>query len=203
MARGMVLQLCRTQLECEQIEGAATGAAGLTACRSLQPDIVLLDLDLPDVSGLDLIAPLAEASPRSKVIVLSAHTEDYAMHRCLEAGVDGFVDKNDEPAESIIEAVEAVRNGRSYFSPAMTRVRAAMRHDPAAFSKLLTKHEQDLLVLFGQGLSNEDIATRLNLSPRTVGNHRHNIMAKLRIPSTPELMRYALKKGFTRLRDAT
>jgi len=202
MARGFVVNLCRAQLACERIEEAATGVAGVAVCREMQPDVVLLDVDLPDASGLDLVEKLNAEAPEAKIVILSSHTEDYVLHRVLQAQVDGFVDKNDEPADAIVEAVEAVMDGRTYFSAAMTRMKSQLRKDPVAFTKLLTGHEQNLLGLFGQGLSNEQIGVQLGLSHRTIGNHRQNIMDKLGISTTPELMRYAVKKGFTRWRAA-
>ncbi len=200
MFRGIVLKLCRDAFPCERLEAAATGTAGLALCASVQPDVVLLDLDLPDIYGLDLIDQIAAAAKSAKIIVLSSHTEEYVVQRCLSAQIDGFVDKNDEPAEVILDAIESVLAGRPFFTAAVSRRNKALRDDPLAFNKVLSEREQELLCYFGQGLSNEEIGAKVGISPNTVLNHRRNVMGKLGIHSAPELMRHAVEKGFTRLR---
>ncbi len=200
MFRGMVISLCRTHLDCERLEEAVTGAAGLKLCQEVQPDIVLLDLDLPDTFGADLIAQIASAAPRARIIILSSHTEEYAIHRCLTAHVEGFVDKNNEPPEVVVEAIRTVMEGRTFFTTAATKVKTLLRANPSAFNKLLTDREEQMLILLAQGYSNEEIGEQFALSPKTINNHRRNIMMKLDIHTTPKLMRYALEKGFTHAR---
>lgn len=200
MFRRMVVQLCRAHFDCERLEEATNGADGLRLCMEVQPDIVLLDLDLPDTFGADVIDRIVAAVSRVRIIILSSHTEDYALHRSLKAQVQGFVDKNNEPPEIVLEAIRTVMSGRTFFTAAALKVKTLLRSDPTAFNKLLTDREEQLLVLLANGDTNEEIGTKLSLSHKTVNNHRRNIMAKLGLHTTPELMRYALEKGFTRLR---
>jgi len=200
MFRGVVARLCRKQFAPAEVGEAAGGADGLQLCRDLQPDVVLLDLDLPDANGLDLLDQIPHVAKKVRIIVLSSHVDDYSLYRCLKVQVDGFDDKNYEPVEVITDAIRTVMTGRKFFSAAVGRARAMLREDPMAFTKLLSDREQELLTLFGRGLTNEEVAERTGLSVNTAHNHRRNIMGKLNIHSAPELIRYAVAKGFTRLR---
>src|SRR5204863_8849652 len=105
-----------------------------------------------------------------------------------------------QPIEVVREAIAAVAAGGTFFSPVVGRAKARLRNDPNAFTKLLSPREQDILRLLGEGLSNEKVAERVGVSTQTIHSHRRNIMVKLGIHSTPELIRYAMEKGFTRLR---
>jgi DNA-binding NarL/FixJ family response regulator len=200
MMRGLIVRVCREHFPGETVREAADGKAGRELCRQIRPDIVLLDLDLPDGDGLDLLTDIREAAPHSKVIVITSHSDAYAIHRSLEAGVAAFVDKCSQPIEVVSEAISSVAAGRSYYSPVVTREKNRLRDDPKAFTKLLSPREQDILRLLGEGLSNEQVATRVGVSPQTIHSYRRNIMVKLGIHSTPQLIRYAVETGFTRLR---
>lgn len=200
LVRDMLGVSCRGVVTAAEIHGATSGAEGLEACRREQPDLVFLDLVLPDADGLDLLPRLFAVSPRSKVIALSSFADEFTVHRALRANVHGFVDKNEQPLDVLKEAIETVMAGRQYFSSAVQQLKASLRSDPTSFDKLLSDHEQRLLSLFGEGLSNETVAERIGLSASTVKAHRRNILSKLGIHSTPELIHYALEKGFTRVR---
>jgi DNA-binding NarL/FixJ family response regulator len=196
MFRGLIAAACENALQVETIGQAGTGAAGLELAGKLKPDVILLDLDLPDVYGLEIIGKLMEEAPTAKVVILSAHTEDYVIHRCLKLEVDAFVDKNDEPSEMIVQAIGAVLSDRPFFSAAFGRVKQMLREDPESFTKILSEREQELIGLFGRGFSGEQVGKKLGLSPVTVQNHRRNIMGKLGMHSAVELNRYAIEKGF-------
>ncbi|TVR46033.1 MAG: DNA-binding response regulator [Puniceicoccaceae bacterium] len=173
------------------------GAVGLERSRTAEPDLILIDLNLPDMDGLQLMELLvAEAGPATKVLVLSSRRDPVAIERALRAGVDGYVDKVDQSIEVLEEAVKKVIGGGVYFSPVVVEVRRKLRADPLAFSKVLTAREQEILPLLGRGLSNEEAAGELNLSPATVLTHRRNVMRKLGLHSTCELIRYAQDNGF-------
>lgn len=200
LIRDMLIVMCRETFAGSQVSGARDAATGLSLCREQLPDLVFLDLALPDRDGLELLPDLFVACPQCKVIALSGYTDEFTLHRALKSNVHGFLDKNEQPLQALAEAVETVLAGRRYLSPVAQRVRTMLRNDPAAFDKLLSEWEQHLLGLLGKGYTNEQIATRLELSTVTVRNHRCRIMAKLGIHSTPELISYASEKGFTRAR---
>jgi DNA-binding NarL/FixJ family response regulator len=200
MMRGLIVRVCREHFPGEPVHDASDTRTGVDLCRRIQPDIVLLDLDLPDGDGLDLLAEIHRDSPQSKIIVVTSHSDEYAIHRSLEAGVAAFVDKCSQPIEVVSEAIAAVAAGRAYFSPVVVRAKNRLRDDPKAFTKLLSPREQEILRLLGEGLPNDQVAERVGVSPKTIHSYRRNIMVKLGIHSTPQLIRYAMEKGFTRLK---
>lgn len=198
MIRELLIIECRQAMPDAKVFGAASGAEGVALCEREQPEMVLLDLVLPDGDGLDLVATLRAKVSEVKILVLSSHADEYTMLRVQQSGVNGFVDKNDQAVEVLKEALRAVISGQPYFCSVTRRIQARMKADPQSFSKLLSDREMELLVLFGRGISNEEIGGKLDLRPNTVRNHRQNIMTKLGLGSTPQLIHYALEKGFTR-----
>jgi len=132
--------------------------------------------------------------------VLSAHTEPYILHRVRTAGVEGFFDKNEQTPETLLVALRTIMEGRDYFSASVESAMAKNRNDPGSFAKVLSEREQELLRLLGLGLTDQVIAGKFKLSELTVRNHRRNIMAKIGVHSTPEMIRYALEQGFTRVK---
>jgi DNA-binding NarL/FixJ family response regulator len=200
LVRDMLAVSCRSIVPAGKVTVAGDGATGLRLCGDTQPDLVFLDLVLPDGDGLELLPKIFAASPRSRVIALTSFADEFTVYRALRASVHGFVDKNEQPLEVLKEAIETVMAGGQFCSAAVRKVRASLRTDPLSFDKLLSEHEQRLLGLFGEGLTNEVVAERLELTVSTVKAHRRNILSKLGIHSTPELIHYALEKGFTRVR---
>lgn len=200
MMRGLIVRVCREHFPGETVRDAADYRSGRELCHRIAPDIVLLDLDLPDGDGLDLMAELRVTLPAAKIVVITSHSDDYAIHRCLESGVAAFVDKCSQPIDVVSEAIATVAAGRSFFSPVVQRAKNRLRDDPKAFTKLLSEREQTILRLLGEGLPNDEVAARVGVAPATIHSYRRNIMVKLGVHSTPQLIRYAVDKGFTRLR---
>jgi DNA-binding NarL/FixJ family response regulator len=192
----LLVMACRISYPAAEIHAAGSARDGLELCVRHSPDLVLLDIVLPDQDGVALLPCLRQASAKAKVIALSSHIDEYTLHRAFAAGVNGFVDKNFQTLNVLHEAVRAVLEGGDYASESVKEVRARMRADARSFAKVLSDREIELLGYFGHGKSNQEVATLLKLSPRTVRNHRHNIMTKLGLKSTPQLIRYALDKGF-------
>jgi DNA-binding NarL/FixJ family response regulator len=176
------------------------GKAGVELCKSLQPELVLLDLELPDADGHDLIRQIRAVAPAARILVLSSHTEAYILHRVREAGVDGFFDKNEQSPDMLASALKTVASGGRYFSPTIEEAFNKSHRAPDAFQKLLSEREQELLRHFGDGLSDTAIAELTGLKEFTVRNHRRSVMIKLGIHSTPALIRYALENGFSRVK---
>lgn len=198
MIRQLLVMACKQAVADAEIFSAANGAEGLELCRREQPELVVLDLVLPDRDGLDLAPEIRASVSGVKVLVLSSHADEFTLHRVQQSGINGFIDKNAQTLAVLQEGLHVVLGGHSYYCSIVQGMRARMRADSLSFSKVLSDREMGLLGLLGQGLSNEIIGERLGLRPNTVRNHRQNIMTKLGLSSTPQLIRYALEKGFTR-----
>jgi two-component system response regulator NreC len=199
LVRDMMVAVCGHVFPNSEVLGAGTGAEGVIACRALQPQVVFLDLGLPDGDGLGFVPEIAAVAPKAKIIVLTSQANEFTLWRVMRARVHGFLDGTTQPLKVLGDVISTVLEGRRFFSPSIHRMQTAMRHDPLDFSKLLSDREQEMLTWFGTGLTNEEISERIGLAVRTVKNHRLNIMNKLEIHGTPKLMRYALEKGFTRV----
>jgi two-component system response regulator NreC len=160
--------------------------------------LAVVDLELPDGNALDWVEAYAAREGSPKVMMLSSISEDFVLHRALRSQANGFVHKNDG-RDCLILGVEVVLSGNIFYSPTVQRLRSAMNSDPSFFTKILTEKEQSILRLIGEGNSNEEISEIEGCKVLTIVDHRRNIMAKLDIHSAPELMRYALRKGFARI----
>ncbi|MDD3179031.1 MAG: response regulator transcription factor [Opitutaceae bacterium] len=202
LVRELLVNECSHALPEAEVDAAGDGATARAACRRNPPDLVILDLVLSDGDGLDLVPDFFSQVPTVKIIALSSHIDEFTLHRALSSRVHGILDKNEQPIKVLREAVTAVLAGRQYISSAVQRLHATLRADPAAFDKILSDREQEVLRLVGEGLTNEQIARRLGVGVATAKKHRLKLMAKLDMHSTPQLMRYAIEKGFARAPDS-
>ncbi len=196
--RRLLVSLCGTQFGFKVVCEAGTVAEALERIPPANPDVLMLDLQLPDGDGLDVAARLFEKLPDLRVLALTSLRDEVTIHRIRTMGIQGFVDKNVQKPETLRNAIEAVASGRVFFAEVVQQVQQAMRADPVSFSKVLSDREQELLQLLGRGLSNEEAAAQMGLTAWTVHSHRRNIMKKLGANTQAELMRYALRKGFVR-----
>ena len=196
--RRLLVDLCTKQFRHVVAGEAGTAAEALQVIPRVRPDVVLLDLQLPDGDGLDVAQELFGKMPELRVVVLTSLRDEVTVHRVRELGIQGFVDKNVQEPAVLREAIEAVAAGRVYYSEVLQQVQQGMRTDPVAYNKVLSEREQALLQLLGHGLTNEEAGARMGLAAGTVHSHRRNIMHKLGIGSQAELIRYALRKGFVR-----
>jgi len=201
MVRELLVIACRQELPGAEVRTAGSARGALEECARVAPDLVLLDLVLPDGDGLALLPEIFARAPGARVIALSSHIDEVTLHRALGSRVHGIIDKNEQPIKVLGEAIGTVMGGGQYLSAAVQRLRASLRADPYAFDKILSEREQEALRLIGEGLSNEEVAAALKISANTAKNHRLNIMAKLGVHSTPQLIRYAIEKGFTRVHE--
>jgi len=188
---------CR-DLRLEVVRHCTGFVDGLAAIRELQPDLVLLDISLPDGDGLELARILIEELPRVKVLTISSHHDPWTMLQVQRIGIHGFVDKNDQRPEVLTEAIHAVLGGRVYYTPVVNQSSATIRRDPKSFIRVLSDYETRILSMIGESKSDEEIATVLSISPATVQSRRRDIMRKLDIHSTPKLIHYAIVNGLTR-----
>jgi len=179
---------------------AGDGREAVSLANSLRPDVAVMDISMPNLSGIEAAHQITQAHPEIGVIVLSMHPDESYVLRALKAGVKGYLLK-DSADSDLIEAVRAVARGKSFFSPAVSRVllddymRKLRRSGAEDTYDLLTPREREVLQLVAEGKSNKEVANLLNLSVYTVETHRSNIMQKLNLKGVPELILYAVRKG--------
>jgi DNA-binding NarL/FixJ family response regulator len=194
----LLATLCRRDLKHEVIITEAQGRKGLEAVRKLKPNLVLLDLSLPDIDGLEVASAILKELPKTKVLVLSSLRDPVTLKRVRDLGVHGFVDKRDQNIPLLKEAINLVIKGHEFFSPIINEVVGPLRQDPKAFYRVLSDYEQGVLALIGEAKSDEEIAKELGIKVSTAQSRRRDIMGKLEIHTTPKLIRYAIENGFTR-----
>jgi DNA-binding NarL/FixJ family response regulator len=171
---------------------------GLALIRQQRPDLVLLDISLPDGDGLELARLIIAEQPHTKILAISSHHDPWTMLQVQRIGIHGFVDKHDQRPEVLTEAIHAVLAGRVYYTPIVNQSSATIRRDPKSFVRVLSDYETRILSMIGESKSDDEIAAILNISPATVQSRRRDIMRKLDIHSTPKLIHYAIVNGLTR-----
>jgi DNA-binding NarL/FixJ family response regulator len=198
---GIVREGLRHLLEAEEdIEVCAEASDGrevLDQVAKYQPEVVVLDITMPRLGGLETLERMRARHPDVKVILLSVHSDPPFIQSAISLGADGYVLKNGRAAE-VVTAVRAVTKGGSYFSPAVAReiveqLRAPKRQDDEPYS-VLSAREREVLQLIAEGYTNKEIAEILCISIKTVQSHRANLMAKLDIHDRGELIKYAIQK---------
>jgi DNA-binding NarL/FixJ family response regulator len=183
----------------EVVGEAVDGRQATKLSDELGADMVIMDIGMPLLNGIDAAAQIVKRNPRVHVILLSMHSDEDYVLRALSAGVKGYLLK-DTVEVDLIRALETVRKGRHFFSPAITEVMLEdymrqLRDKGLQDSyNLLTEREKEVLQLIAEGKSNKEVATVLNLSPVTVETHRANLMQKLSLHSTAEIVLYAVRK---------
>jgi DNA-binding NarL/FixJ family response regulator len=184
----------------EVIGEAATGAAAIELAERERPDVVVLDISMPEGTGLDVTARLRESLPETRILILSIYDHEQYVLESVRAGAHGYLRKDSSPTE-LRDAVRAVARGDSFFSaPVAQRLSEALRGESsrelrASRLATLTARERDVLVGIASGGTNKEIAARLGISPRTVETHRENLMNKLDVRSVAGLTRLAVDEG--------
>src|SRR4030095_7936311 len=175
---------------------AGNGQEALAKARELVPDLVLLDVDMPKMSGLMVCELLRNELPQVKVLFLSMHADSDCVMRILKSGASGYVLKDATP-EELARAIETVASGETYFSPdvAKAALNQLARDTEEQWNTPLTSREREVLVHIAGGLSNKEIASQLGVGVRTVETHRERIMRKLKIHSVAGLTRFAIAEG--------
>jgi DNA-binding NarL/FixJ family response regulator len=179
---------------------ARTGREAVELAAALQPDVILMDIAMPILNGLEATRQIMTANPAAKVVILSAHSDDAYIERMLAAGVVGFLEKQTS-AEILTKAIHAVASGDTFFSPSIDR-RMKARDQPRDRDGMrrprgneLTARESEVLQLVAEGYANKQMAAKLGISIKTVEKHREHLMAKLSIHDTAGLTRYAIAAG--------
>jgi two-component system, NarL family, response regulator NreC len=197
--RELLIARLRTEYpSCEVTEAADLAALGLIAAAKPRFDLWIFDLELPDGNALEWIENWAKEQSSPRAIVLSSSNEDRVLFRVLHSNLPAFVHK-DDGIDMLQLAIKTVLAGGIFLSPSVHRLRSKMQADPVFFDRILTKTEQEILTLLGQGLSNEEIAQALGIREQTAGVHRKHIMNKLDLHTQADLIRYAIKKGFSKV----
>lgn len=197
MFREVLRKVCAADLGHEVVGDAEDGKRAVELVAETRPDLVLLDLHLPSLDGFGVVEEIRKRMPQVKILVLSSHCDEYTVYRSERLHVQGFVDKNTNSVATLKEAIGAIADGKVWFSAAFAKAKADRLRDPRSFDKLLTQRERDVLALVGMPLSDAEISAELGIAVETVEKHRFNILRKLELPSTTELVRYARDHGFT------
>jgi DNA-binding NarL/FixJ family response regulator len=197
MFREVLRKVCTEDLQHVVAAEASDGLHAVRVVRDARPDLVLLDLHLPGLDGFGVVEEIRKISAQIRVLVLSSHCDEYTVFQAERAHVNGFVDKNTNTVATLKKAIDAVAEGKVWFSETFLKVKSARHRDPNSFDKLLTDRERAVLMLLGQPLSDVEVAQRLDISQETVEKHRFNILRKLDLRTTTELVRYAREHGFT------
>jgi DNA-binding NarL/FixJ family response regulator len=200
IARTGIRHVLESEADFEVVGEAAGGTEALALVLELHPDVVVLDISMPGVTGLEVAARLRTSSPETRILILSMHDQAEYVLESVRAGAHGYLLK-DTAATELREAIRAVCQGESYFSPPVaSRLTAAVRDDQATQSGLdqLTGREREVLLRIAQGRTNKEIAGELGISHRTVETHRESLMRKLRLRTVAELTRFALGAGLVK-----
>jgi NarL family two-component system response regulator LiaR len=200
IVRKGIIALLETEADIQIVGEASNGLEAVGLAESLKPDVILMDLVMPGVNGVDAIRKIKAQEPAARILVLTSFGTDDKVFPALKAGALGYLLKDSNPQE-LIEAIRQVQQGESWLHPAVARkVLNELMHttEPSA-SEQLTERETDVLKLLAHGLSNRDIAERLVISEATVRTHVSSLLAKLHLASRTQAALYALREGLASL----
>ncbi len=206
VVRSGLRMLLESDAEFEIVAEAGTAHEALEtlaqAAPDKTPDVVLMDIGLPDLSGIEVTQRIKARWPALAVVALTIHEDEEYFFNMLQAGASGYIPKRAAPDE-LLTAIRAAAAGEVYLYPSLAKllvkdyVSGGKEQETHALNDL-TEREQEVLAHLADGASNQDIADVLNISPKTVGRHRENIMRKLNLHSRTELVKYAIRKGIIR-----
>lgn len=191
--------LLESEPDLEVVGEAADGHEAIEMAERLEPNVIVMDIGMPRLNGIDATTQIVRARPQTAVIILSMHSDETYLVRTLSAGARGYLLK-DSAEEDLVRAIRSVSQGRPFFSPAISRallddyVRRLQQSGVTDSYELLTDREKEVLQLLAQGKTNKDVAALLDVSPYTVETHRTHIMQKLNLHNTAEIVLYAVRK---------
>jgi len=199
VVRSGLKMLFENEKDVEIVGEADTASGALEEARRLKPDVILMDIGLPDMSGIDATREIKKHLADVAIVALTIHEDEEYFFKMLEAGASGYVPKRAAP-EELLTAIRAAANGQVYLYPSLAKLLvrdyiSGGRPEQEKTPSELTDREQEVLTHLAEGENNEEIALILVISPKTVARHRENIMRKLNLHSRAELVRYAIRKG--------
>jgi DNA-binding NarL/FixJ family response regulator len=192
--------LLERQRNLEVVGESENGRETVELAASLAPDVVVMDVGMPILNGIEATKTIVTQRPATAVVILSMHADESYVMRALKAGARGYLLK-DSAASDLMSAIHAVSQNKSFFSPKVSRILAedyvrVLKQKGAVDSyDLLTNREREILQLVAEGKANKEVATALNISPYTVETHRRHILEKLNLHNPAELILYAVRKG--------
>jgi two-component system response regulator NreC len=190
----------------EVVGEAASGREAIALAQELQPDVVLMDITMPETNGAEATRRIKELAPEIHVLALTIHEDEAYFFEMLNAGACGYIPKRASP-DDLLAAIQIAAAGDVYLHPivAGTLVQDYLRRVRSGTEREsydgLTRRQREVLTLIAEGLSNQDIGTHLGISIRTVERHRENIMSRLNLHSRTDLVKYALRKGLIQLEE--
>ncbi|HUE24527.1 MAG TPA: response regulator transcription factor [Bryobacteraceae bacterium] len=199
MRNGLRLLLER-QPHLQVVGEAADGRQAVAISESANPDVVIMDIGMPNLNGIEATRQIVNRNPRTAIAILSMHSDESYVIRALKAGARAYLLKDSAEAD-LLAAVRALTEGKSFFSPAISKIlvedymRQLESRGAEDTYELLTNREREILQLLAEGRTNKEVANMLNLSLYTVETHRTHILQKLNLHSVPELILYAVRKG--------
>jgi two-component system, NarL family, response regulator NreC len=192
--------LLERQPNLEVVGESENGRETVALAASLKPDVVVMDVGMPVLNGIEATQTIVTQNPTVAVVILSMHADESYVMRALKAGARGYLLK-DSAAADLIGAIQAISQGKSFFSPKVSRilaedyVRVLKQKGAVDTYDLLTTREREILQLLAEGKTNKEVATALNISPYTVETHRGHILQKVNLHNSAELVLYAVRKG--------
>jgi two-component system, NarL family, response regulator NreC len=204
LIRQGIVGLLESQPDIEVVGQAGNGQDGIALAAELTPDVVLMDVSMPGISGLAAAKEIKSRRPEVAVLFLTIHDREDYLYQALRAGASGYVLKGAD-VNDLLAALRSAHRGEVYLSPSVAKalvgdyLRRSREADPDASSDGLTEREREILLLIAEGRTTAEIAAALVLSPHTVQSHRDHIMAKLDLHSKAALMKYAIAKWLIEL----
>ena len=199
--RQLLRRFLEDQTEIEVVGDAGSGREAVASVEKLSPDVVVMDMGMPGLNGMEATRQIRKRFPKTRVLILTMYMEDEQIVAALRAGAAGYVVKKSE-LEELLLGIRAVHRGNTYFSAALSEGEAindymwqAKKEEPKVGYELLTSREREVLQLIAEGYSNQRIAQELFISVKTVEAHKAHIMSKLHARNRTDLIRYALRKG--------
>jgi len=199
VVRSGLKMLLENERDVEIVGEASSATEAIDSVIRLKPNVILMDIGLPDLSGIDATREIKKRAAEVAIVALTIHEDEEYFFKMLEAGASGYVPKRAAP-EELLTAIRAAASGQVYLYPSLAKllVRDYLDGGRSASDQMsseLTDREQEVLTYLAEGVNNSEIAASLVISPKTVARHRENIMRKLNLHSRAELVRYAIRKG--------